>query len=331
MTIDGLDLERPIHPDRPCGENLEETQLMASIDADQLFGQAVSLDPTLPWVEIKARAVEALRKSKDLRLLTYLSAALLRTDGLLAFFDALGVASRWLAAHWADVFPLIDEDAIVRRNALSGFSDPHAVLDALRRAPLVSSRQHGRFSLRDTEIVAGRATPAEGEAPPDARLIDAAFAAVPLEELVAVSQGVAAAIAAVKDIGARMQSEGGAEAAPEFDRLLLQLAHMDGLVRKQLAARPDAAGLVPDDEGGDSAQAIGPASVGAIRSRQDAVRAMEAVAGFFRQNEPSSPVPLLLERASRLVSKSFLEVLADMAPDAVAQARLAGGLRKDEE
>jgi type VI secretion system protein ImpA len=58
---------------------------------------------------------------------------------------------------------------------------------------------------------------------------------------------------------------------------------------------------------------------------------MEAVAEFFRQNEPSSPIPLLLDRAARLVSKNFLEVLADMAPDAVAQARAAGGLRKDEE
>ena len=72
---------------------------MASIDADQLFGQPVPLDPTLPWPEIKARAVEALGQSKDFRLLTYLAAALLRTDGLLPFLDTLGVASRWLAAQ----------------------------------------------------------------------------------------------------------------------------------------------------------------------------------------------------------------------------------------
>ena len=68
---------------------------------------------------------------------------------------------------------------------------------------------------------------------------------------------------------------------------------------------------------------------GAIRSRQDAIRALDAVAEFFRQNEPSSPVPLFLERAKRLVSKDFLEVLADIAPDAVAQARAAGGLRDE--
>ena len=333
MTIDGLDLDRPLQDGRPCGENLEETPLMASLDADQLFGQPVPLDSTLPWPEIKARAVEALGKTKDFRLLTYLAAALLRTDGLLPFLDTLGVASRWLQAYWAEVFPLIDEDAIVRRNALSGFADPHAVLDALRRAPLVSSRQHGRFSFRDVEMATGQAQPAEGEAVPDGRLIDSAFGSVPLDNLVATQGGLAGAIAALKAIDARMRSEGGSEAAPEVERLQTQLARMDALVRKQMAARPDAAGLVEANAAGegDAAQAAGPGAVGAIRTRQDAVRAMETVAEFFRQNEPSSPIPLLLDRAARLVSKSFLDVLADMAPDAVAQARAAGGLRKDEE
>ena len=54
------------------------------------------------------------------------------------------------------------------------------------------------------------------------------------------------------------------------------------------------------------------------------------VAEFFRRTEPSSPIPLFLGRAKRLVSKDFLEVLADVAPDAVAQARMAGGLRDGE-
>ena len=69
---------------------------------------------------------------------------------------------------------------------------------------------------------------------------------------------------------------------------------------------------------------------GVVKSRQDAVRALDAVADFFRRTEPSSPIPLFLERAKRLVSKDFLEVLADIAPDAVAQARAAGGLKDGE-
>ena len=67
--------------------------------------------------------------------------------------------------------------------------------------------------------------------------------------------------------------------------------------------------------------------VGAIRSRQDATRALDAVAAFFRTNEPSSPIPLLIERAKRLVAKNFLEVLAELAPEALAPAKAASGVR----
>jgi len=67
-------------------------------------------------------------------------------------------------------------------------------------------------------------------------------------------------------------------------------------------------------------------AVGAIRSRDDAIRALDSVAEYFRRNEPSSPIPLFVERAKRLVSKSFLEVLADVVPDAVPQVRAVGGI-----
>ena len=67
---------------------------------------------------------------------------------------------------------------------------------------------------------------------------------------------------------------------------------------------------------------------GVVKSRQDAIRALDAVADFFKRTEPSSPIPLFLARAKRLVSKDFLEVLADIAPEAVAQARAAGGLKR---
>ncbi len=40
---DGQALLQPISADQPCGENLEETQLLASFDTFRLFGQATPL------------------------------------------------------------------------------------------------------------------------------------------------------------------------------------------------------------------------------------------------------------------------------------------------
>ncbi len=185
---DGQELLQPIAPDQPCGENLEDTQLLASFDAFRLFGRQTAWhvakrDPRDPdpepepaWGEIRNQALEALRRSKDLRLLAHLGSAMLRTDGLPAFLGTLRAAAHWLDAYWPQTYPLVDEDAIVRRNALNCFADPVAVIDGLRRAVLVDSRVHGRFSLRDVDIAAGQAQPTDGEPLPQEPQINAAFA-----------------------------------------------------------------------------------------------------------------------------------------------------------
>src|SRR5262245_20769413 len=92
-------LIQPLAADRPCGENLEDTPLLASFDAFRLFGHATPLDPGPDWGEIRTRALDALSKSKDLRLLAHLGSAVPRTDGLPAFVDTLKAASEWLNAY----------------------------------------------------------------------------------------------------------------------------------------------------------------------------------------------------------------------------------------
>jgi type VI secretion system protein ImpA len=333
------ELLQPITADQPCGESLEDTELLASFDAFGVFGHSTPLDapaepgekripkpPESPvWAEIQQKALDALGKSKDLRLLAYLGTALLRTEGLLAFCETLGAASQWLDAYWSEVYPRIDEDAMLRRNALSCLADPMAVIDRVWRAPLVSNRQLGRFSLRDIEIAAGQVSAGEGVVRAAAGQIDAAFAAMPDEELRLLQVGIDGALAAVTRIEATMLDQGGPEAAPGLDPLSAQLGKIARVLHAQLARRSGDEGDA-HRTGGDGAAR----PVGAIASREEAVRALDAVAEFFRRNEPSSPIPMIVERAKRLVSKDFLEVLADIAPEALASARAAGGVRMSE-
>jgi type VI secretion system protein ImpA len=342
---DGQALVEPVSADEPCGRNLEDTDTLAAFDAFELFGQS-TLDiekdqngkeikrKNRPpdWTEIRGRSLDALKGSRDLRLLAHLGTALLRTDGLPAFVETLDVASQWLERYWSHVYPLLDaDDAIFRRNALNCFADPVAVVDGLRRAAIVSSRQHGRFSLRDLDLAAGLLTPGQAEEKPDAAQITAAFGATPIDDLRALSQAVVRGLTALDGIDAIMRREAGVEAAPSFEPLSTQFKKMDAALRAQLARHPDgspaesAADAEPASGGGGGAVM----AVGAIKSRQDAIRALDAAAEFFRRNEPSSPIPMFLDRAKRLVSKDFLEVLADVAPDALPQARSAGGLRDE--
>jgi type VI secretion system protein ImpA len=325
-------LLQPISADSPCGENLEDTQLLASFDIYRLFGQTTAFDPVPNWRDIKDSSLKALEKSKDFRLLTHLAAAVLRTEGMGAFFATLRMSAYWLETYWTQVHPLIDEDAILRKNALNSFADRVAIVDGLRRLPLVSNRQLGSFSLRDIDIATGQQAVGEGDAgKPEESQINAAFAAAPVEDLQQLLKDVSDAVAALKSIEAKMRNEGGSDAAPSFDALLSSLAQMERILKQQLALRPEASGAQLDAAAELQADVNGvqTVAVGAIKSRQDAIRALDAVSQYFRHNEPSSPIPLFIERAKRLVAKDFLEVLADIAPDALSQARLAGGVREE--
>jgi type VI secretion system protein ImpA len=325
-------LMEPVSAESPSGTDIEDTPLLASFDAYRLFGQMTAPSSDTDWREIRDRSAEALEQSRDLRLLAHLAAASLRTDGLQGLSGVLQVASRWFTDYADQLYPRVDEDAILRKNALNAFADRMAIVDAVRRQPFVSNPQLGSFALRHFEIATGRlaATDADGEPPSEAH-VNAALAAADVEQLTAMESSLAAAVTSLKHIETTMRDAHGSEGAPEFDPLVAPLEQIRSMLAAQLSERAaqSAALAAPagDAQGESGAQAV--IGVGSIRSRDDAARALDAVAAFFRKNEPSSPVPIVVERARRLIAKDFLEVLADMAPDGLDEARRIGGIRDE--
>jgi type VI secretion system protein ImpA len=334
MQIRDTGLLEAIAGEHPCGESLEDTQLLASFDSYGLFGRSAPLSAELDWRDIRDRSLAALGKSKDFRLLTHLASAVLRTDGFTAFVETLTVGARWLEL-WIDaVYPLVDEDGILRRSSLNGFADRMAMVDGVRRAPVLAHRQLGSVSIRDIEIVTGHLIPAEGETGTvSAEQLEGLLAATPAAELRALCDQLNAAGASLKSMEEAVSVRSGAQAAPDFTTLSVPLARTLQRVAEHLATRADAATeATPGAAAPGEAVAVSDvAAVGTVRNRQDATRALDAVAAFFRTNEPSSPIPLLIERAKRLVAKDFLEVLAELAPEALAPAKAASGVRDSDD
>jgi type VI secretion system protein ImpA len=86
--------------------------------------------------------------------------------------------------------------------------------------------------------------------------------------------------------------------------------------------------------GADAAQApagaagtpgAAPAIAGEIRSAEDVTRVLDLICAYYKRVEPSSPVPLLLGRARGLVRKSFVEIIADLNPEALQQIQVISG------
>jgi type VI secretion system protein ImpA len=321
-------LVAPISAENPCGADLEDTQLLASFDGYRLFGQMSQPVDDTDWREIRDKALEGLGQSKDLRLLAHLGAAQLRMGGLVAFCEVLKAAGEWFALYPDAVYPRVDEDAILRRNALNCFADRMAIVEAVRRQPFLVNPQLGAFGLRDFEIAKGKIPSPDGSSgSPSEALLSGALAAMDAATLESTNASLIASIAALRQVDKAMRDGHGTEGAPDFESLQEPLVEIQRILQGEIQTRADNAAPT----GGDASEA-GPGTAGAgavitagsVRSRDDAIRALDAVATYFRKNEPSSPVPVVVERAKQLVAKDFFEILADLAPDGLAQAKLWG-------
>lgn len=68
-----------------------------------------------------------------------------------------------------------------------------------------------------------------------------------------------------------------------------------------------------------------PAIPGEIHSREDVVRMLEKICEFIERTEPANPAPLFIRRGQRLMTKNFVEIIQDLAPDSLNQIKQITG------
>jgi type VI secretion system protein ImpA len=70
-------------------------------------------------------------------------------------------------------------------------------------------------------------------------------------------------------------------------------------------------------------------ATGPVTNREDAVRKLVEVADYFRRHEPSSPMPLLIDRVRRLAGLNFLALVEELGlgDQAVQEFRKLAGVR----
>ena len=92
------------------------------------------------------------------------------------------------------------------------------------------------------------------------------------------------------------------------------------------AAGEDGGGAATGGGGGGGGAPIS----GDIRTPQDVIKLIDKICAYYERNEPSSPIPLLLKRAQRLVSKNFLEVIKELTPDTLRAIEALGGIQQQQ-
>lgn len=347
--IDVQALIAPISEDAPSGPDLEYDSASVALEEaaraqpEQQFGDTIVAAAEPDWARVRDLAVGLLERSKDLRAALYLVQALTQGNGLPGLAQGLALVRALLGVYWDSLHPQLDLDddldPTARVNILTSLCDPDRVLRAVRNAPMVRVPGLGGISLRDLQIARGQMPPPPEDK--DVLKLDSIEAAMRSLDLDVIKDVVASVRGAVEDTAAIEQllvEKVGVNQAVSLDPLRATLDEIRAFLGEQLAARGEpreaSSGARSDEAGadGDTRGAAGAQRIsGSITCPQDVIDALDKVISYYQAKEPSSPVPLLLMRAKRLVSLGFMDILRDLAPDALAQAANATGVSADQD
>ena len=337
----------------PSGENLEydfdfmQLQIAAQPGEERQAGTEILAAEDPDFKDVEAKALAVLERSHDLRAAVILAGAVLHTKGLKGFAEAVAYIRGCLEGYWESCHPQLDadddNDPTMRINALQGLSDraavmaaPTAVTVGLRRAALTNSRTFGKLNLRDLQMASGEVLPAEGQNVPfDKGTVAAAFTDTGEEAVAATLAAVRAVQADVKAIEAIFTDKTPGD-GPDLEDLKKMLSQIARYVSEHVSgAEAEAA---DDEDSGDAPAAAsatrrggGGAMPGSVETAQDARAALDKVMDYFRRYEPSSPVPIILERAKRLVGADFMTIMKDMAPAGLDSVMMIGGITENDD
>jgi type VI secretion system protein ImpA len=362
--MDDTSLLAPIATEAPCGSDLEydpaflalENNLEAAF-ADRAVGPEGDVHAP-DWKRVAGDARALFARTKDLRIAVTLTKAWLNQDGLAGLQRGLTLLSQLLSLRWGSVHPQIgaqgDTEGLMRVNALRGLCDARAVIGPLRSATLLRARGLPALSLRDLErALAGQSNgdghdkdrdkdKQPGDAAPDMTVVEASFIGCDLEELertwVLATEARDAALSLEQ-----LFAEHGTPAVLRLSELLAQLEGIDGQLGPRIRARRAAlqADAAPVDESpaglplsAAANGANGAAGLAAVRgnggvspasSRADVLRELDRICTYFDAHEPNSPVPMLLRRAKRLATMSFVELVRELAPSGFSEIETLRG------
>ena len=336
--IDVEKLLEEVSPENPCGEDFEYDPAFNALEREsqgkpeQQIGTTVIPREPPHWSKVRDDALSLFSKTKDLRIAVHLTRALLNTNGLSGLKDGLELIGRLLQQHWDFVHPQLDSqednDPTLRLNTLAALCDRETILHELRETAIVDSHALGHFNLRDIDIALGKlSAPTDSDRPPPQMAeIDAAFLDCDLDQLEATSNAVNSSLEHIQTIEKLLADNVGLAQAADLGALTSVLTEAQQIISNHLTDRgvmdiKKSSSDTTQEPTHTSAQPVS----GEINSREDVIRALDSACDYFARNEPSSPVPLLLHRAKRLIYKDFMSIMQDIAPNAISEVEAIRG------
>lgn len=306
-------------------------ELSAAPGADEARDRAMQA-----WGQVQEKCEALLReKCKDLEILEWLIESLIRLEEFAGLHAGFALAAELLENFWDDVNYSVDPDDPTAKGFNFDRLNKTLVAPIMRTPVTPPAGDKGPLPLAALQRMQKDKT-GLGEAEAAARA-----GGRPYYQPLGVH--IRGTIASWERISKFLSSKMGDDAPmlSPLSELLVDLEKMVKLVAGSLVDPPVAAG--PAAAEGDAAAAAdgapGPggaqanfARPGTFATREQALDMLAAVAKYFREYEPQSPVPYVLDATIDRARMSLPELLAELSPDVEARNRMLqiAGIRPPE-
>ncbi|MBJ2317316.1 MULTISPECIES: type VI secretion system protein TssA [unclassified Pseudomonas] len=315
----------------PCGEDMEYDAQFLQLERDAKGQPERSMgDSILPaeppeWRSIQQQSLDLLQRSKDLRITHFLLQSTLALQGVAGLAEVLTLIDALLRQYWAELHPRLDadddNDPTVRINALTGLTC-ETNIRLLRESILTRSRTFGPVSLRAALNASGLQSFADEQL--GNQQLNAAFLDSDPEQLQATRDALSAARAACEAIEQQVNDQVGSAQGVDLSALKQPLKQALQLLNQAVpgtdsSSDPEA---VSEDNAPSVDNAAAPAAPrpsGDIATRDDVLRSLDKILAYYTRHEPSSPLPVLLNRAKNLVHADFAAIVRNLIPDGMSQ------------
>lgn len=326
MNIDLLTTPLSDEAGEMAGPDLGYSDARAQIEAPfQLDANGGEVEAGA-WRDAIRGIVAQAEETRDLWLAVYLARAGAKAGDLQAVTDGIQMLAGLLDQLWDEVHPTLDEaDFVGRKTPCDSLTKIREFLAPLRKVTVFEHRQ-GKVSGEDLERFASEGASAEGYAQfrgaidsndPDRKAeVTEAFAEA-VAKLDLIRDGIERVDAVLV---ANAGSDTGTNFQPTYDvlaSLRSAVAPYAGLVEEAVTTSGDDYA----DARNSGGHAGGPALSGRVSTREDVVRAIDAIVDYYNAREPGHPVPVLMKRAKHWVNMDFLALLDDLVPDSMPAAR----------
>ncbi|MGV3344535.1 type VI secretion system protein TssA [Enterobacteriaceae bacterium LUAb1] len=347
--VDITKMLEPLSDAMPCGAAAENFPLFDQIsyfrEADEDGNndeKGWSYQPrSADWAKVHTLSVEMLEtQSKDLQLLCWLAEALMQLHGVAGATEGIAIINQLLTHFWESLHPAGEADQPFRESLLNGldrviarylnqlsFDDAKAItLFNWKRVQIFEQRiaakpdsqarllKEGYIPLKEWQkIVSVSAVSAARTITEIQQQLTALHDAIsaldsctrPLTiEVWRIFQETLGKIKEMREFISRFYPKQNEKSLPEVVADLSD--NRDSVVTEIVPITPNNTGT-PDNTGTPNTHAVS-----YVQQRAQALAQLEKIIALFRENEPGSPVPYLLERAVRWSAMNMIEWMADL-------------------